>query len=62
MNCWHCRAELIWNGDHDEEADDGSELIVTNLSCNKCDAFVLVYKGVNNGDAQINRVEEGTLS
>ena len=42
MKCWHCGAELIWGGDHDEETDEGSELIVTNLSCHNCDAFVLV--------------------
>ena len=48
MNCWHCQAELIWGGDHDYE-DYGveEEGIVTNLSCPKCKAFVLVYMGEN---------------
>ena len=59
MNCWHCGSDLIWGGDHDEETDEGSELIVTNLSCHNCDAFVLVYKGVDNND--IKRITKGAL-
>ena len=43
MKCWHCNTELIWGGDHDDEDEDGNEMIVTNLSCPKCEAFVLVY-------------------
>ena len=44
MNCWACGHELIWGGDHDGE-DYGDEVyeIVTNLSCPKCEAFVLVH-------------------
>ena len=42
MNCWHCDAQLIWGGDHDCE-DDSTYLIETNLSCPKCDTFVLVF-------------------
>ena len=44
MNCWQCKTELIWGGDHTGE-DYGNEdyEIVSNLSCPKCDAFVLVY-------------------
>ena len=42
MNCWHCKTELTWGGDHDfEESDDYD--IVTNLSCPKCNAHVEVY-------------------
>ena len=42
MDCWHCKTELIWGGDHDcEDAEDYS--IVTNLTCPKCNSFVLVY-------------------
>jgi len=42
MNCWHCQTKLIWGGDHD--ADDEDEwLMVTNLSCPKCECFVLIY-------------------
>ena len=22
MNCWHCKTELIWGGDHDIEDED----------------------------------------
>ena len=44
MDCWACGTELIWGGDHDGE-DYGDEVyqIVTNLSCHKCEAFVLVH-------------------
>jgi len=47
MKCWHCNTELIWGGDHDCE-DNDEYLIVTNLSCPKCNAFVLVYYGEKN--------------
>jgi len=45
MNCWHCNAELIWGGDHEYEEEDGREglVMVSNLSCSECEAFVLVY-------------------
>jgi len=46
MKCWHCQSKLIWGGDHSFEdyclEGDG---VVTNLSCSKCDAEVLVYLG-----------------
>tara|TARA_R110002051_G_scaffold221804_4_gene285409 strand:+ start:2952 stop:3104 length:153 start_codon:yes stop_codon:yes gene_type:complete len=44
MNCWHCKAELIWNSDFDFE-DYGleEEGIVTHLSCPECPANVDVY-------------------
>lgn len=44
MDCWHCKNELIWGGDHDYE-DYGleGEGIVSNLSCSKCDAYYLCY-------------------
>lgn len=41
MNCWHCRDELIWGGDHD---------MVTNLSCPGCEAYVEVYHKRENKD------------
>ena len=41
MKCWHCNEELIWGGDHDSEEED--YLIETNLSCQKCNSFVMVY-------------------
>ena len=53
MDCYRCgpKTQLIWGGDHDYEdglcysgCEDGMEEgIVTNLSCPKCSAFVLVY-------------------
>ena len=44
MNCWHCRDELIWGGDHDIEEEEGSDYdMVTNLSCPGCEAYVEVY-------------------
>jgi|TARA_Y100000401_G_scaffold10911_1_gene7470 DNA-directed RNA polymerase subunit RPC12/RpoP len=45
MKCWHCKEELIWGGDHDyEDYDMEGDGIVTNLSCDNCGSFVLVYK------------------
>jgi len=55
MKCYACQAALIWVGDHDTEGaqilDEGRDpvghehAIVTNLSCQECGAFVLVYWG-----------------
>lgn len=42
MNCWHCKTELIWGGDHDCE-DDPEHIMETNLSCPNCGTFVMVY-------------------
>ena len=42
MDCYHCKTELIWGGDHDCE-DDEDYAIVTNLSCPKCQSLVIVY-------------------
>jgi len=47
MNCWHCKAELIWGGDHDLEKGESvlsdEYMIETNLSCPDCESFILVY-------------------
>jgi len=47
MDCWHCGHDLTWGGDHDIEEDQtylfGEYSIVTNLTCPKCDSYVLVY-------------------
>jgi len=47
MNCWQCNTELIWGGDEDcemlDDTTDVNHTIVTNLSCPKCESFVLVY-------------------
>ena len=41
MNCWHCNTELIWGGDQD--IDDEFYVMVTNLTCPKCESIVDVY-------------------
>ena len=47
MKCWHCKEELIWGGDHDyKDYNMEGQGIVSNLSCNNCDCFVLVYKPI----------------
>jgi RNase P subunit RPR2 len=43
MNCWHCRTQLIWGGDHDIGHEDETWSMVTNLSCPKCNCHVDVY-------------------
>ena len=48
MKCYHCESELIWGGDHDiddNEPEDNSEGIVTNLSCSneECNTHVEEY-------------------
>ena len=54
MNCRHCNTELIWGGDHDGEDYCNEEYnIVTNLSCPKCDAFVLVYHSPKKWDEDV---------
>ena len=42
MNCYNCKTELIWGGDHDEP-EESEYSIVTNLSCPKCNSFVLFH-------------------
>ena len=41
MKCYYCNGPLIWGGDDD--SDEEFEL-VTNLTCSKCEAFVLYHK------------------
>jgi len=43
MNCWHCKTELIWGGDHDIDHEDDTYSMVTNLSCPNCESIVDVY-------------------
>ena len=43
MDCWHCKTELIWGGDHDIDEKDENYSMVTNLSCPKCRSVVDVY-------------------
>ncbi len=51
MNCWYCKTELIWGGDHDIETggfmDDEYDM-VTNLSCPSCNAHIDVYHSREN--------------
>ena len=51
MKCYNCQTELIWGGDHDCDEDE-AHVIVTNLSCPECGAFVLVYWGRKKNDLQ----------
>ena len=49
LNCWHCKTELIWGGDHCIDEDltlflDPEFSMVTNLSCPKCFSDVEVLK------------------
>lgn len=45
MQCWACKSDLIWGGDHDIEDEGEDYTIETNLSCPKCGAFVMVHHG-----------------
>ena len=48
MNCWHCKTELIWGGDHSfEDYGMESEGIVSNLSCPNCPVEVEVYYNID---------------
>ena len=42
MNCWHCKTELIWGGDHDIGHEDDTYSMVTNLSCPNCEQSVML--------------------
>jgi len=43
MNCWHCKTELIWGGDSEVVDKESEYSMETNLSCPKCNSFVMVY-------------------
>ena len=43
MKCWHCNTDLIWGGDIDLEEEDDGFVMETNLSCPKCNSFIIVY-------------------
>ena len=45
MQCWACKGDLIWGGDHGIEDESEDFTIETNLSCPKCGAFVMVHHG-----------------
>ena len=42
MKCYHCRAEVVWGGDHDYDISD-LFVLVSNYSCPNCGAFIEVY-------------------
>ena len=49
MNCWHCKTELIWGGDHSVDEDFHPVLaeeysVRTSLTCPKCFSDVEVLK------------------
>ena len=52
MNCWHCNEQLIWGGDHDIEEENEDYIMETNLSCPKCNSFVIVYLPKNTGEEE----------
>lgn len=48
MNCWHCKNELVWMGDHDltdSDADPNFPYdLLTDLRCPVCECDVEVYR------------------
>jgi len=57
MNCYHCKRELIWGGDHD--IDDSEEYVmVTNLSCQHCGSAVEVYTPRSHFEAEIINITD----
>ena len=49
MNCWYCKGDLIWSGDHSyEDCDYEGDGIVSNFSCPNEDCGVeAVYVNYN---------------
>ena len=43
MNCWHCKTELIWGSDYDISDENDAYVMMTVLSCPKCNSLVEVY-------------------
>ena len=44
MKCYFCEGAMIIGGDHDcEDPENDDFSMVTNMSCSKCNRFVLVY-------------------
>lgn len=57
VQCYLCRAELIWGGDHDYELSDLYS-ITTNLTCENCGAHVVVYHPPHQEDCNGSHVEK----
>tara|TARA_R110001592_G_scaffold34871_1_gene119329 strand:+ start:58 stop:258 length:201 start_codon:yes stop_codon:yes gene_type:complete len=60
MNCWHCKAELIWGSDHDLEDEFEEFSMVTNLSCPDCDSHVEVYLPRDERKEEVDK-DEGAM-
>lgn len=43
MNCWHCKSELIWCGDHDVGHEFEDYSMLTELHCPSCDSDYEVF-------------------
>jgi len=43
LNCWHCNKELIWGSDYDISDENDAYVMMTVLSCPKCNSLVEVY-------------------
>tara|TARA_R100000742_G_C4270660_1_gene89404 strand:+ start:886 stop:1119 length:234 start_codon:yes stop_codon:yes gene_type:complete len=49
MQCWHCKSELIWGGDHDyEDYGKEGEGIVSNFHCPDCESYYECYLPLGN--------------
>ena len=57
MDCWHCKANLVWGGDHDCDQEDEFD-IVTNLTCPECVTHVWVYHSFERNEAINDRPTE----
>jgi len=58
MNCWHCKTELIWGGDHDIEEEEDEYSMITNLSCPSCKSIVDVYYPKEKNEHQTNEQDK----
>ena len=51
MQCWHCKSELIWGGDHNyEDYGKEGEGIVSNFHCPDCESYYECYLPLGNQD------------
>ena len=61
MNCWHCKGDLIWSGDHTYEyCGHEGECIISNLSCpnEECGVeYVEVHYRIEDADNNQGKTE-----
>ena len=61
MNCWHCKGDLIWGGDHTyEDCGHEGEGIISNLSCpnKECGVeYVEVHYRIEDADNNQGKTE-----